>query len=864
MRRTHLLALSLGSLACSSSHAKAPSADAATHDAAAHDAHVEAARADAAHDASVTYPAAAVTLEQDSLGITHVFAQSDADAFYGAGYAMARDRILQMELNRRQAAGTSSELFGAGSVDDDLSSRMINFAAIAQASYALMQKETPNSAEMVDAWTAGVNARLADIRSGKAPVPYGFGAGELGYTPTDWAPYEGIMVGKLLSFGLSDLIDQKILATAILRLAPTFGADYPFLQPSYNQFTLGQIPAGSPQVTRRPKLPAPSRAPMTAPPRRWFSSGSGFASNNFGVTAAVSANGHPMLAGDPHQGPTSPMRFWPLAMNSMAGGGTLDVVGFAFAGTPGVELGMNENIGWTGTTNFADAMDLWSVNFSSDGTSVVLGDGTHPMTSRTEVINVRTAGAPYGTNTAQSFTLEDVPGYGTIIPSDVLPVPQAILVDGDGILFRWVGATASDEFSGFLAIDRAKTTADFEAGVDLMAIGAENLLAIDASHLDYHVHANIPDRGVPSSHPMPWRILDGSEADTLWTGAMLPASELPAWVDPARGYITTGNNDPWGFTADGNVEDDPFYYGAYYADGIRAERIAEQLESFMANGQKVAEPDMEALQDDTYALMADTILPLLATGVAAIGTDPSLASYVGRTDLTSIAADLAGWDRTMSRTEGVPIAFAALEWFLAARVYEPSLPTALFSAVCAKSSPFFVGQLRNVLASRFAMASTYVGTGGMNALLVGALSDTSAWLTSAFKTTDTKTLSWGSFNQIAWDNPVGGSLDVAPEGIDGTNDTVKVAEATFFAPDGGPAGTMAVNNVSNYRMVIQFANGTTPSATLDFARGASGEPTSPYFGNADPAWVAGTHVPLPFAKGDVDDGSVGTVVLPKG
>ena len=67
-------------------------------------------------------------------------------------------------------------------------------------------------------------------------------------------------------------------------------------------------------------------------------SGNWSASNNWAVDAARSSNGRPLLAGDPHQALTSPTRLWPLHMSSAEGGGSLDVIGFAFVGTPTVQL----------------------------------------------------------------------------------------------------------------------------------------------------------------------------------------------------------------------------------------------------------------------------------------------------------------------------------------------------------------------------------------------------------------------------------------------------------------------------------------------------------------------------------------------
>jgi len=50
-------------------------------------------------------PAPTVELLRDPWGIPHVFAAAESDGFCGLGYAAAEDRLLQMELIRRKAAG---------------------------------------------------------------------------------------------------------------------------------------------------------------------------------------------------------------------------------------------------------------------------------------------------------------------------------------------------------------------------------------------------------------------------------------------------------------------------------------------------------------------------------------------------------------------------------------------------------------------------------------------------------------------------------------------------------------------------------------------------------------------------------------
>ena len=48
----------------------------------------------------------------DESGVPHIYASSKKDAYRALGYVHAQDRLWQMELLRRIAAGRLSELFG--------------------------------------------------------------------------------------------------------------------------------------------------------------------------------------------------------------------------------------------------------------------------------------------------------------------------------------------------------------------------------------------------------------------------------------------------------------------------------------------------------------------------------------------------------------------------------------------------------------------------------------------------------------------------------------------------------------------------------------------------------------------------------
>src|SRR5205807_5741123 len=65
-------------------------------------------------------PAAGVRIVRDNFGIPHIFASGaneqaiEDNVAFGVGYAQAEERMFQMEVLRRAAEGTISELVGPG------------------------------------------------------------------------------------------------------------------------------------------------------------------------------------------------------------------------------------------------------------------------------------------------------------------------------------------------------------------------------------------------------------------------------------------------------------------------------------------------------------------------------------------------------------------------------------------------------------------------------------------------------------------------------------------------------------------------------------------------------------------------------
>lgn len=795
------------------------------------------------------YPQEDVELVKDDLGITHIFAKTDADAFFGEGYSMARDRLFEMELNRRQAYGTRAEVLGPSAVNDDIAARTMAFGKLGAADAEALRKNRPADYALVEAWAAGVNARIEEIEKGDAPVPYGLRDTELGIAPAKWSPADAFAIGKVLAFGLSSTLDYELLATAIMRIAPATAADIPLGLPAFDTTIMnGESPLPAPPATS-PSIEELGQVKAFADTFRWRRMAPPSGSNNWAIAASRSANEKPLLAGDPHQALTSPSRLWPTHLNSAQAGGDLDVIGFAFVGTPGVQLGHNAYLGWTATTNYADVMDIWDVEAGGTFESVKLGGERRPIVTRTETIPVKGG-------EAVTIDIHEVPGFGVILPEEILPVPLPILADGQ-LLFNWIGFAPTEEASSYFAIDRAKNVDDFDQAVDLLDVGAVNFVAADSKEITYHVHTHVPDRGDPSARPMPWHTISGEDPESLWTRGYLPDSMLPQMRSPEVGYISTANNDPFGFTLDGTPENDPFYYGGVFATGFRAHRIRELIEQKIAAGQ-LTHADMEEIQRDTRQPMIDTLVPRLLTAISAVGTDANLAEYEGRADLVSLAERLAKWDGQYTEGSEEAVIFFAFQWYAARRALSGPFTTPLFNGIAEASAPYFIGQLHNLLLGRFPAASKLLPE-GPSKLLLAALDDTAVWLKARFGTVS------GPF---AWQDVHAAELRPALDALAlprlrraGAIDTVNVSDCNFFDGDGVEREDFISHDGSVYRMVMSFDSNDRPRATINFSQGTSGEPDDPHFADQNALWASAKHVDLPFFRADVEARSNGRVTL---
>src|SRR5690606_33769651 len=61
------------------------------------------------------------------------------------------------------------------------------------------------------------------------------------------------------------------------------------------------------------------------------------------------------------------------------------------------------------------------------------------------------------------------------------------------------------------------------------------------------------------------------------SACVVPHADMPAALNPERGYVLTANNDPGGLSFDGSLTNDTWYIGGPWDVGYRADTIDREL-----------------------------------------------------------------------------------------------------------------------------------------------------------------------------------------------------------------------------------------------------------------------------------------------
>src|ERR1700690_2546283 len=161
---------------------------------------------------------APVTVNRDKHGVPTLEAATLSDLFFAQGYITAQDRLFQMDLLRRAAAGELSEIVGDVALKHDRQQRILGIRATAEKG---LLAATPEDREQFAAYARGVNAYL---RTHRNHLPLEFRV--LGYSPRPWTEKDFLMIAYQMVETLSTnplfaLTRERVLA----KLGPELTAD---------------------------------------------------------------------------------------------------------------------------------------------------------------------------------------------------------------------------------------------------------------------------------------------------------------------------------------------------------------------------------------------------------------------------------------------------------------------------------------------------------------------------------------------------------------------------------------------------------------------------------------------------------------
>ena len=571
-----------------------------------------------------------VDILRDADGVPHIFAQTLEDASFALGFAHAQDRLFQMDLQRRLAAGRLAEIVGSVALPSDRVMRTLGVYALAERT---VEQLPPDMKRQLDAYSRGVNAYL-ESRQGALPPEYYL----LWTEPEPWRDADSLVWGRLMALTLSgNARGEALRARLAKRLTPAQMEDL------FAEERTGSITLPDPPDQVRAEAPGPSRDDandqlFAAFLEAWPAFlGPSTASNAWVLDGARTKTGKPLLANDPHLGFTAPA-LWYLARISTPEG---ERAGATVPGLPFPILGHNGRLAWGLTTTNADTQDLF-VETLLEGDRYATPDGPSPLEIREERIEVAW-GDPVTIKVRATR-------HGPLI-SDVDPNMAAAAGPGTALALASTALRPNDRsMEAVWRMGMARSAAEAREALAYADAPMQNAFFADVDGgAGLFAAARVPIRGAGDGF-MP---ADGASGRSDWRN-WIPTEMLPQGAPPPGGYLANANNRLVG-------RGYPFFISRDWDASFRADRIEQLLDAATDNGVE----SHVRIQLDLFSGAADRLLPILLAGLP---RDP-------RTD--AAVELLTRWDRRMDRNRPEPLIFAAWQRALWAAMIGPAVGEAL-------------------------------------------------------------------------------------------------------------------------------------------------------------------------------------------
>ena len=524
---------------------------------------------------------ARVEVHRDQHGVPVVVASDRHDSCFGLGFVHGQDRLWQMEIQRRLAAGRLSEVVGPRALGVDRLMRRLGLRRVSEAEWHVTHAAGDVRVELT-AYSAGVNAAIHD-----RPLPAEFTI--LRHRPEPWEPEDTLAVGRLLTFSQAGNWEAQLIRMRLLKeLGPELAQalDPVFMGTAYQSL---EDLAGAPGAPSTGWLEELRAAEDLLQLSAWAP-----ASNSWAIHAARTTTGGAILANDPHA-PLSVPSPWYRVRLQTAGE---ELAGLTFCGAPYLLFGRNQRLAWGMVNANVSIQDLYVERFNPNNPLQFDDRGSWEDAVRfREVIRVRGA----------KPEVEDV-----LVTRRGPVISPAVGGTQPPMSLRWVGFDSEVDSIGWVRrLNLASDWKTFRAAVSACPAAALGMTYADVEgNIGYRLGGFIPLRR-PGQGRIPAR---GWEPADEWVG-FIPLEEMPELFNPPGGQVVACNQPV-------ALETSPHALVAEPAGAFRAGRIAQALRS----AEQVSPQQCAELQGDLVSLAAVRFRDLvLAAARASPSASPAAA-----------------------------------------------------------------------------------------------------------------------------------------------------------------------------------------------------------------------------------------------
>ncbi|MCK0129899.1 penicillin acylase family protein [Flavobacteriaceae bacterium F08102] len=558
-----------------------------------------------------------VTVYYDSIGVPHIYAQNELDAQRALGYVHAQDRLWQMELMRRLAAGRLSELFGDVTLETD---KLFSSLGIEEAAEETIANLDPNTEayQLTMAYLDGINQF---IQEGPTPIEfYLLGIDKSPYSLKDVYNVYGYMA---FSFASAYKVDP-----VVTEVSKKLGSAY------VDELN---IPLSEKSALLRTEKGAVISSAMAETAHQIFETlpiSPFIGSNSWVIGPEKTKNGKVLFANDPHIGFSQPAVWYAAHIHTPS----YEMYGYHLALTPFPLLGHNREKAF-GLTMFAnDDIDFYvEENHPKDSMQYKTPDGYERYALREKHIAVKD-------KDTVSYTIK-VSRHGPLLNGVIRQI-----IDERPIAMDWIYTKKSNQLmQASYGMGHAKNINEFKKNVSTIHAPGLNVMYGDAKN-------NIAWFAVGQLY----ELADSVSTKVFLDGASgkhekqryLPFEENPQAINPAKHYVYSANNQPDSINGK--------FYPGYYRAEDRAKRIAMLLD---AKNDFTKEDVMKMINDVTNPVVPQ----IIDNFTAALPTD-ALTSEEKKALML-----LQDWDGSYTKEAVAPTLYARLIYEFLTQTYHDEM-----------------------------------------------------------------------------------------------------------------------------------------------------------------------------------------------